>query len=76
MQRNQVEFTPRMQGFFNICKLIKGTLKSLLQQHSSKALILQHSAFCIGSSHIIHDYWKNHSFDYMDVCQQNDVSDF
>ena len=24
----------------------------------------------------IHDYWKNHSFNYMDLCQQNDVSDF
>ena len=24
----------------------------------------------------IHDYWKNHSFDYMDVCQQSDVSIF
>ena len=24
----------------------------------------------------IHDYWKNHSFDYMDLCQQNDVSAF
>ena len=23
-----------------------------------------------------HDYWKNHSFDYMDLCQQNDVSAF
>ena len=22
----------------------------------------------------IHDYWKNYSFDYMDLCQQNDVS--
>ena len=22
----------------------------------------------------IHDYWKNHSFDYMDLCQHNDVS--
>ena len=21
----------------------------------------------------IHDYWKNHSFDYTDLCQQNDV---
>ena len=20
------------------------------------------------------DYWKNHSFDYMDLCQQSDVS--
>ena len=24
----------------------------------------------------IHDYWKNHSFDYMDVCWQSDVSAF
>ena len=23
-----------------------------------------------------HDYWKNHRFDYMDVCWQNDVSNF
>ena len=22
----------------------------------------------------IHDYWKNHNFDYMDFCQQSDVS--
>ena len=24
----------------------------------------------------IHDYWKNHSFDYPDLCQQSDVSAF
>ena len=24
----------------------------------------------------IHDYWKNHRFDYMDLCWQSDVSDF
>ena len=37
-------------------------LKSLLQHHSSKASILQPSAFFIVQlSH--HDYWKNHSFD-------------
>ena len=24
----------------------------------------------------IHDYWKNHSFDYMDLCFQSDVSVF
>jgi len=28
------------------------------------------------SYHIVHDYWKNYSFDYMDLCQQNDVSAF
>ena len=24
----------------------------------------------------VHGYWKRHSFDYMDLCQQSDVSDF
>ena len=24
----------------------------------------------------IHDYWKNHNFDYMDLCQQSNVSAF
>ena len=24
----------------------------------------------------IHDYWKNHSSDYMEFCQQNNVSAF
>ena len=25
---------------------------------------------------LIHDWWKNHSFDYMDLCWQSDVSAF
>ena len=42
---------------------IQGTLKSLIQHHSSKASILQHSAyFMVQPSTSIHDYWKNHSF--------------
>ena len=24
----------------------------------------------------VHDYWKNHSLDYTDLCQQSDVSSF
>ena len=24
----------------------------------------------------VHDYWKKHSFDYMELCQQSDVSAF
>ena len=42
---------------------VQGTLKSLLQYHSSKASILWHSAFFIVQLTPIHDYWKNHSFD-------------
>ena len=41
---------------------VQGTLKSLLQHHSSKASILQHSAFFIVQLSSIHDYWKNQSF--------------
>ena len=46
---------------------VQGTLKSLLQYHSSKASILQSSAFFIVQLTAIHDYWKNHSFDYIDL---------
>ena len=43
---------------------VQGTLKSLLQYHSSKASILWHSAFFILQlSHPIHDYRNNHIFD-------------
>ena len=42
---------------------VQGTLKSLLQHHSSKASILQCSAFFTVQLSSIHDYWKNHSFD-------------
>ena len=37
---------------------VQGTLKSLLQHHSSKASILRHLAFFIVQLSSIHDYWK------------------
>ena len=43
--------------------VLQGTLKSLLQHHSSKASILQCSAFFIVQLTSVHDYWKKHSFD-------------
>ena len=42
---------------------VQGTPKSLFQHHSSKASMLQHSAFFIVQLSHPHDYWKNHSFD-------------
>ena len=42
---------------------VQGTLKSLLQHHSSKASILRHSAFFTVQLTSIHDHWKNHSLD-------------
>ena len=56
---------------------VQGSLKSFLQHHSSKASILQCSVF-FNSPTItsIPDYWKSHRFDYMDLCQQSNVSAF
>ena len=43
---------------------VQGTLKSLLQHHSSKASILWLSALFMGPTLTsLHDYWKNHNFD-------------
>ena len=55
---------------------VQGTLKSLLQHHSSKASILQHSLLYGPTLTPIRDYWKKHSFDYIDLCQQSAVSAF
>ena len=55
---------------------VQGTLESLLQHHSSKASILQCSALYSPTLTSIHDYWKNHSFDKMDLCWQSTVSAF
>ena len=55
---------------------VQGTLKSLVQHHSSKASILWHSAFFMVQLTSINDYWKNHSFDYTDLCWQSHVSAF
>ena len=54
---------------------VQGILKSL-QHHSSKASILQHSAFFMVQ--LSHPYMitGNHSFNYMDICRQSDISIF
>ena len=41
---------------------VQGTLKSLLQHHSSKASILWHFLYSPTLTSI-HDHWKNHSLD-------------
>ena len=56
---------------------VQGTLKSLLQHHSSKASILWCSSFFIVQlSHPHMITGKKHSLDYMDLCQPNGVSVF
>ena len=49
---------------------VQGTLKSLLQHHNLKASSLWCSTFFMVQLLHIHDYWKNHSFDYMDLHRQ------
>ena len=53
---------------------VQGTLKSLLQHHSLKASILWGSAFFIVE--LSHHTKKNHSFDYMGLSLQSNVSAF
>ena len=43
---------------------VQGTLKSLLQPHSSKSINFSALSFLYSPTlTLIHDYWKNHSFD-------------
>ena len=56
---------------------LQGTLKNLLKHHISKASIRQHLAFfMVQLSHLHRTTAKNHSFGYMYLCQQSDVSAF
>ena len=49
--------------WFNLL-VVQGTLKSLLQHHSSKASILRWLNFLYSPTLTsVRDYWKNHSFD-------------
>ena len=52
----------------------KGLLS--LQHHSWKASVLWLSVFFTAQLTSVHDYWKNHSFGYTDLCRQIDVSAF
>ena len=54
---------------------VQGTFKSLLQQPQFKSISSLVLNFLYGPTLTsIHDYWKNHSFDQMDLCWQSIVS--
>ena len=57
---------------------VRRTLKSLFQHHDLKASILQCPVFFMVQ--LTHPHmttiWKNHCFDYMDICWQSDVLAF
>ena len=53
---------------------VHGNLKSLLQNHSSKASFLLCLAFFVDQiSRLYMTNWKSHSFNYTDLCLQSDV---
>ena len=54
---------------------VQGTLKSLLKHHRFKNINSSVFSLLYGPTLTsIRDYWKNNSFDYMDLCRQSDVS--
>ena len=56
---------------------VQGTLKNLLQQHSSKAPILRHSTFfTVQLSHPYMTTGKAIAFNETDLSRQNNVSAF
>ena len=62
-------------NWFDLLAVV-GTLKSLLQHHSLKASVLCSQLLYGPTLTSIHDYWKNHSFVYTELCQQSNVSAF
>ena len=56
---------------------VQGTLKSLLQHHCFKSINSSVLSFLYSPTLTsIQDYWKNHSFEYTDLCWQSNVSAF
>ena len=56
---------------------LQGTLKSLLQHHNLENISSSMLSLLYGPTLTsVHDDWKNHSSDYTDLHQQNDVSAF
>ena len=71
-----------IQGWFSlgltglISLLFKGLWRVLFSTTIRKHQFFGTQPSLWSSSHIIHDYWKNHSFDYTDLCWRSDVSAF
>ena len=55
-------------GLTGLISLQSKGISSLLQHHSSKTSVIQSSAFF--KVQLSHNYWKKHSFDYMDLCHK------
>ena len=64
-------------GLTGIILQSKGPSRVFSSTTNLKASILWCSAFFMAQlSHLYMNYWKNHSFDYTDLCEQSDISCF
>ena len=68
-----------IEGWFplGLTNLISLLSKGLSRVFSSTT-VLRHQflgTYCLALTSV-HDYWKNHSFDHMDLCWQNNISAF
>ena len=59
-----ISFCPRDSQEFSLARQFKSISSLMLSLHYGPTLTSKHY------------YWKNHSFDYMDLCWQSDVSAF
>ena len=55
---------------------VQGTLKSFLQHNSTASVLCYSAFFMVRLSHLYMSIGKNRSFDYIDLCQESDVSAF
>ena len=63
-------------GLTGVISLLSKGLSRVFSSTSLKASILRTSLLYSPTFTSIPDYWKNHSFDYTDLCRQSNVSAF
>ena len=72
-------FPMNIQGWFLLG--LTGLISKGLSRVFSSTTVQKHQFFGAqlslwSNSTLIHDYWQNHAFDYMDLCWQSKVSAF
>ena len=66
-----------IQCWFPLCLTGLMLLSKGLSRVFSNTTIWKHQFFSSQPTvRTVHDYWKNHNFDYTDLCQQSDISAF
>ena len=62
--------------WFELPEVLRDSQKSSPSPQFKSINFLALRLLCGPTLTSIHDYWKSHSVDYMDLCQQSDVSAF